>query len=92
MARQLCFSFQWLLPFSDTYAVVARLAHLSDPLINLVIALLPYLEILNPQSRGAKHWHLQHSFLMFESYCRNPDLLKPMQSNEADATAGLPSD
>lgn len=38
--------------------VVSGLAHLPDPLVYLVAALLPHLEVLHPQPRRAIHWHL----------------------------------
>ena len=38
--------------------VVSRLAHFPDPLVHLVAALLPDLEILHPQPRRAVHRHL----------------------------------
>ena len=43
---------------SYSCAVVARLADLSDPLLHLVVGLLPYLEVLYTETRGAEHGHL----------------------------------
>ena len=43
---------------SNPHAVVPRLANLPDPLVNLVVALLPDLQILHPQSTGAEHGYL----------------------------------
>ena len=54
---------------SNPHAVVARLANLPDPLVNLVVALLPYLQILHPQTTGAEHGYL-HSHMFCETSCK----------------------
>ena len=71
---------------SNPHAVVARLTNLPDPLVNLVVALLPDLEILHPQSTGTEHRYLNsHRFRETSCKCGSALHACPAVSCSCDA-------